>query len=409
MTTVEQFRSIRFRADRLVSLFTVIFILAAGFAIIFRAFKLVRNGEAYPWLHGDWLINRELTEIRRSHIGSWILEISDLLSVSPLMVTFVLQTVLTVLLFYLLISLFLRLNEPLIFSLFVLSPALFVIFWLPYIFAAQRKEMIAFIAILLVLSSCMSRSGAGLLLGAVLLCIGVYGHEANILFLPLFMSVLWVCRESFVNKALYWTSIAIAVFGSLHAFWYAYSHSLLSDAALVCQPVLDRGVRPEVCEGAILWLTEDLDYSLGEVAKLLAGEKWSDGLSEILRNTDNLSALQTLSLIYALTLIPLLFVLGHLQHRWYVIGLALLSTLPFVPLYFVAVDWGRWISMQVFSMMVVTMTLLYSGKTAVVRQPAPAGVVFFTALSFLWVPYVNLNINWLWYEKVFLDILEMLG
>jgi hypothetical protein len=223
------------------------------------------------------------------------------------------------------------------------------------------------------------------------------------------MGVLWVCRESFVNKALYWTSIAIAVFGSLHAFWYAYSHSFLSDAALVCQPVLDRGVRPEVCEGAILWLTEDLDYSLGEVAKLLAGEKWSDGLSEILRNTDNLSALQTLSLIYALTLIPLLFVLGHLQHRWYVIGLALLSTLPFVPLYFVAVDWGRWISMQVFSMMVVTMTLLYSGKTTVVRQPAPAGVVFFMALSFLWVPYVNLNINWLWYEKVFLDILEMLG
>lgn len=181
-------------AGVLISAGTVLFVSVAALAIIMRLTKNYLRGSFNTWQQGDWLIHRDLAGIRRGHIGSWLLDLSDLFAVGPLSVVFVLHVVLVAVLFYLLIRVFLAVGQPLVLAPFLFSPPLFVIFWLPWEHGALRKETLAFIAILLLLLACIKRSRLRFLAASALFALSVYGHEANILFLPLFLGVLWLCR-----------------------------------------------------------------------------------------------------------------------------------------------------------------------------------------------------------------------
>lgn len=383
----------RAHAGSVVTTVTVLFIVIAALAIIMRLTKNHMRGSFNHWQQGDWLINRNLVEIRRGHIGSWLLDLADLFSVSPLTVVFVLHATLTVVLFYMLIRVFVAVGQPLILAPFVFSPPFFVIFWLPWEHGALRKETLVFIALLLTLMACIKSSRARLIAGAILLALSIYGHEANILFLPLFFVVLWLCRDTVPSGAALWVSLAIVIVGALHAFTYALTHRHVDEALLICQPLIDRGLNPKFCGGAIFWTTQTLDDALAMV--------WfQEGTGR---------KLVTLATTYSLTLIPLLFILGHLERRRMIIALALISALPFVPLYIIAVDWGRWVSMHVFSMMMLVMAALWSGHTAVRRTPPIPAVLAIMVLSLLWVPNVARFIEWRWYEKILIDVVEILS
>lgn len=120
--------------------------------------------------------------------------------------------------------------------------------------------------------------------------------------------------------------------------------------------------------------------------------------------------LMLLAVAYALTLAPVLYVLSCLEHQHRMMALALLSGLPFVLLYGVAVDWGRWMSMHVFSMMVVTMAALWSGFASLRHPPPALAVAGIMGVSGLWVPNVTLRfVEWVWLRKIFTDIAEILG
>lgn len=383
----------RFKAGAMVAVATVLFVVFAGLAILMRLTRNYLRGSSNEWQQGDWLIHRDLVEIRRGHIGSWLLDLADFFSASPLTVVFVLQAVLVVVLFYLLIRLFLLTGQPLILAPFVFSPTVFVIFWLPWDYGALRKETLAFIALFVILLACLKTSPLRLVSGAVLLALSVYGHEANTLFLPVFLGVLWLCRETVPRGIALWASLILVVGATLHAFSYAMTHRQLEDIALVCQPLLERGLPAEFCDGAIFWLTQDTGDAQAYMSSLYGPQ-----------------ALVLLAGVYALTVIPLVIVLNHLENHRLMVVLALLAALPFVPLFFVAVDWTRWIGMQVFCMMILTMAALKSGRTQVRRPPALGVVAGIMGVSLLWVPNVTMVfVEWVWVRKTFADIAGILS
>lgn len=385
------------RANLLVSGATLVFCASAGLYSLMRlaidTLFTTHITWRQTWQQGDWLINRELAETRRGHIGSGIIELADLLSVSPLVITFVFQIGLTLLAFALLFHLFLGARQPLLLALFMVSPGLFVVFWAADGQAAFRKEILSYVAILLTLSAGVSGRVLHLVFSAVIFCIGVYGHEANILFLPLFLAVLWMFRAKFEQKASVWLSAAIAILGPLHAFWYAYTYRHLEETALVCDPLLQRGIGPEICDGAIQWLSIGLEQSG----------------AFILSNYVTLTGLATFTLIYALILGPVLFAVNHLEKRGPVALLLLLSALPFVLLFPIATDWGRWISMHVFSMLILFMAVLYSGYSRVQRQPDPKTVMILMTVSLCWAPNHMLGIEWFWPAGIIEALSEAFG
>jgi hypothetical protein len=341
------------------------------------------------WQQGDWLINRHLVEVRRSHIGSWILEVSDFLATSPLVVTFVLQAGLAAIALGLLLRLFAKARQPLILAPLVLSPGLFVIFWAVDGQGAFRKEIIAYMAVLLALTALTGHRPLLLATSALILGLGVLGHEVNILLLPLFLGVLWMFRMTQTPRAALWLAAGIALCTSLPAFLYAFAHRSLEDVSPVCAPLLQRGLDPEICKGAITWL----GMPAAETSALIA------------RQYVTLPGMMTFALIYALILLPVLIVLRHLTRPKAMIFLALLSAAPFLPLYPIATDWGRWISLHAFSMLIITMTALFSGYATVRRPPAPGLIMLLMVLSLLWAPTHMLGIEWLWPR----DILRVLA
>ena len=280
----------------------------------------------------------------------------------------------------LLFALFLKMRQPLLLAPLLVSPGLFVVFWVVDGQGAFRKEIIAYVAVLLAVWACAGKHPAAVVASALILCIAVYGHEANVLLLPLFLGVLWIFRAQVSQVFTLWLAAGIAVLGSLSGFLYAYMHRHVDETSLVCAPLLQRGLDPEICKGAITWLGVPIEQTGTIVATRYL----------------TLPGMASLVLIYILLLLPVFYALRHMTRQKQMVLLVLLSAVPFLPLYPIATDWGRWISLHAFCMLVVIMAALFSGYATVRRAPDPKVVIGLMSLSLLWAPNHMLGIEWFW-------------
>ncbi len=321
------------------------------------------------WKHGDWLINTAGGPVRRGPFGSAVLSVGDLLGISPLLVVCVLQVVILAVLFLAFRALVDRAGPVRLQAMLWLSPAFFTVLWVVEPQGAVRKELLAFAGLSLLALGAVSGRLIVLWLGVLVYCISTIAHEGMVLFGPVFIGILVLSGlfRSAPWQALSATLIAIGVSGA--ALFYALVHARVEDPNLVCAPLLERGLDPEICAGAISWLAHDAGVGVAAVAERLTGASVVGFL---------------LGALAAFAPFGYLVSVGTRPRLGLVILLG--AVLPILPLFPVASDWGRWLSLQVFSMSVLLSCAMASGRFPLRAVPSRGLVVGAVGMALLVSP-----------------------
>ncbi len=306
-------------------------------------------GGGSAWKQGDWLINSEGGRIRRSLSGDLILMLSDTTDLSALLVTACLQLLLVLGLYLVFFRLLLRVGEAHVALTLLLSPALFVSFWMGDTEGSLRKELIAFLALGLLVMSIPNRAKGLPVISSALIVFAFFAHEATTLFAPVFLFILH--RADFRERPHLKQGMMIAVaLGAAAALTYGVFLEPKNSSEVICASLTQRGLNAGLCGGAIRWLDYDLAF----------------GVQSSLNTLKSTNALESLA-IYIVSLLPFAYLAKQTDRPRYLASLIVLSGLPFLPLYVVAVDWGRWMSWHVLSVTYLFMTLMFTKEAKFLR------------------------------------------
>ena len=316
-----------------------------------------------PWAQGEWLINNEATLVRRGVVGSSLIALADDTHHALLDVVLAVQVSLVVSIYGTMLWLVSRMEEiPDRLLMVLLSPAA-LMFWGYAWEAIGRKEMLAYLAFLpLLVAAHRGRSStATTALTVALFTNASIAHEGNVFFLPFLASLLFLVEGDVGDRQRAIKATVAMVLVTAATLAFALANNRVSNFSPVCQPLLDHGLAPVICEGAIRWLKLPLDVLMSaSLARLKDVAFW------------------IFLAFYGILLLPF-FMFARFspdRRRW--LHVMLWSSLCFLPLYASAMDWGRWMTyhLTALSLGLLGYALLRKPDWARVPLPVPAYVLF---------------------------------
>lgn len=334
------------------------------------------------WKQGDWLINSMEATIRRGVMGSLLLRASQALSIDPVLLVVLLQISLLLATVSLIALSIRRSDTPATLWLLILSPGFFISFWSLDDQGGLRKELIAFLAFALLLFA-SSRPMPGRVMiysSAIAFGFAVLSHEGNLFFAPFFAFGYYLLFAKSAISGRHLAALLVILAGSCIAtVVIAFSFDTVTDYMTVCRPVLAAGVDAEICSGAI----KALEIPLKEY---LTATFWMFFSPLIL----------SFALLYAITAIPIIVIGRHFIDGRVFIKAYIASAFLFLPLYVVAVDWGRWVSFHttaVIFALLIALSLGYSKNTPGRELPP---VLFNIILIFFLIVGFSHFVNVIW-------------
>ncbi|SNT01125.1 hypothetical protein [Tropicimonas sediminicola] len=370
----------------------VVGLLAISLILSLRNLWIDYRAGGDPFRQGDWLINSAAGFVRRSLPGDLVLALSDRTGWSPLTLLTAFQAALLVVLYSQIARLLSEIPARVAF-LFAFCPGFVLVFWAADPMGTVRKEMLVFLALCLCALGVIRDSRARLLAGSLVFVAGVLAHEAMILFAPALAAIYylgWKRSPGRPADAL----LAVGTFGAAAAiFLIALKHGQVPEPELVCQALIDRGMSDQVCAGAIKWLGVDSAVALNAVQTVLSFDRAATGFSMGL----------------FLALCPLFYLASRTDRPGAAAIAIVLLALPFLPLFLVAIDWGRWVSFHVFTVVVLG-SLAFRLKLVSLQKDLgllPLVIFAVTALCFSPLTMVGLNYGGL-VRRLVLDVSSLL-
>jgi hypothetical protein len=351
-----------------------VFLVAAGFFVAVVVTIRAGLGRVDQWLLGDWLIDYSAGFTRRGLIGEAVRQLGDAFGLDRIIVTTLIQLSVLAALMAMVLALVVSHQRGLTTLMLVASPA-FVLFLLNPL-GTMRKEIVLWlvVAAVLVWSKSGRFSAAQTLpwVVAIAFPLLVLVHEA-LLFYGGFVAVLmWllVAEGTVAKTRALWAgavgAVLTAVAGAVSLLWPSRPHS----GADICATLTGGGYSDALCAGAIGFLDQDAALSLHRVVDAVA--------------TGNYLGVYIPVII--LSSLPFFFV-QFSRPLAYALGLSLAVT---IPLFVVAIDWGRWIVVSVW--LITLLVLRFDGSTDItvlavdktrrrlLSLATPAGVIAFATL-----------------------------
>lgn len=285
------------------------------------------------YISSELLINYSSGFIRRGLIGEVFISLYNFFDFQSYLFFFIFNLIVYCVLF-LLIFLFIHKSEnvDILFFILFISPV-FVSYGLYEREALTRKEIYLFISFLVFIIHL--RNSQSFIFSYVLLffltTFVVLIHELNIVFLPFFLIVFYCKFKNLFDFKKYLYIFFVILVQSL-IILYFINYSLTSEHIINLCNNTKIYFSDFKCKGAFFWLSQDLNFSINEVAK----------------RTDKINIFRYI-IINIITYLPFLyyFILINKKNLIF-LSLGIIS----LPLYFVGLDWGRWININ-FTMMVL--------------------------------------------------------
>ena len=297
----------------------------------------------HHWKQTDWLINVENQWVRRGLLGSALIRLSDALSADLLTVTVLVQAAFILLAAAGVYATLSRAIWHVAHSSVALLPPVYQVMAASRFDGLLTKELIAIAGLGLI---CLSPG-----VGTLLLSLGFFAHEGLVFFLPAGLALLWrfgACKHWMV----------VMILSGLTAFAYAFVFRTAEDSALICAPLLQRGLGEHLCSGPISYLALNLiDFTKSTIV-------------------DHLSTFRTLVYLAAWSSSVVLLALLWRNQDNMKIGLACL--VPVLPLFFLAEDYGRWFSMAFTSAVLIASTYRIGAPRPILAIAVAAGSMVVT-------------------------------
>ena len=277
----------------------------------------------------EWLTNYNFGYIRRGLSGSLLLSLSDNLN-------FLAYNVLPIIIFFLhffVVYISLKIfqeNNKNIYSLFVLFSPLFILFPIYNVSkGVGNKELLGILCFLLILRSSYKKIDQKFYLFAIILfIISVLSHEIN-LFVTTFLIVLFFLKKININIKLLLTLFIVSLIFVGAYFSFPVSPEIINS----------------LCNETFLNI-DNLDCTKAYYLEQNGLDSIYSSLTRIFEDSDYVLVYGIYSI---LSVLPFYFE-GWIKKNYKLLLLILLSILP---LFFIAIDWGRWLHILIFSLSIM--------------------------------------------------------
>lgn len=318
-----------------------------------------------------WLINYEAGIVRRGLLGEVLLLLQNATGLTAEILVWATQVGIYAIFLSATCLIAIRLADRLAFIFVLFSPAVFlypVATWL----AVGRKEILYFAVLALlclalgrVRSTTLSLALVGLALLAMVPV--VLAHEMTASYLPYLLLLGFISVRGLPGRLVL---VGLALIPAGAALFVMLTPFNAEQVAALCQSFEGRLAKPDILaecptgETAPAWLNKSTAEAMAFVAMLLPGALISIGPALMLTAVGFLPAL------------PLIEDFDEEDRRWLGIGFAV-AVVASLPLFFVAVDWGRFIHIHAVSMALILMTL--AARMPAARFRAASALVFYPA------------------------------
>lgn len=295
---------------------------------IFQYTLVVKNG-GDSWTTGDWLINYSAGPIRRGLTGEFIFILSSDF-ISLLWFTYAIQIAIYSAIFLIVLALYKTQDRPPFWLLILFSPA-FLLFPFYDTQGGFRKEIIIF-AVFSLFCLFYSKNKITVLKIFIIIiayAISAFSHELNSLTWPFFVYILYLSSKKglITPRAAIISSLTLIAISATVLLFASLHKGDATSADKICSSLTSKNLHESICDGAISWLKEDAKKA-----------------TDIVKNSISKKSLWTPALFF-LAIAPLFFTTWIRKES---ILLIIIGTATISPLFFVAIDYGRWIYILVF-------------------------------------------------------------
>lgn len=296
------------------------------------------------WIVGDWLINYSSGFVRRGLSGELFLSISQLIKVKPNYVVWVFESIVFLVYLFILIKFLLKKTLNIWFVLFVFSPAA-LLFPIYFNEAAGRKEILliaTYALFVYLIDNNKAKKQLFYYFFSFLLGIVTLFHELVIFYLPYFILALYLF--SIKNKEhLPIKKAIITISGSLIAFMFIFLFGMEIHGNALCSNLQGYGLSENVCSGILKF-------------------SYTPKLKGLFKIYEENNYLVNYLLSLELALIPLIVFYSKLKNSIIsskrILQLFSLVFIYSLPLFVVAIDWGRWINIHILMLAFTSLIIL---------------------------------------------------
>lgn len=355
-------------------------LILASFAECVLIFRLHYQIGGHVWNTGDWLINADEVHVRRGLFGSGLLRVTDALNISPVLGVVVLQSLLCLVIALGACFAILKAHSRLLVALLFLSPGFTLIFLAGDTSAAARKEILSFAAmsILLFTNGQRQRDLVMVALATVLFFIGVTGHIANAMMTPMFLYMVWIALDRPDLRHRFGVFAGAMCLWAAFNTWYPIYFSDIENWQLVCDPLVDRGLDPQICQRAVF----------------VTGERAADAATLVAKRAYTMGGGVWHLIIYPALVFPIVYLASRTGGLAVIKWPFMLSFLPLLPLYSVGLDWGRQTVMHITPMILLVVLMILRGHLQQTKRVSLFATGLITVSALIWVPRHTFGIEW---------------
>lgn len=354
------------REDAVVRLFATLLLIGTVLTFAWGNIQLDAMGGA-SWIQGEWLSNFAAGLVRRGFSGEFVFAVSDATGLDPLaLVTGIEIACVATVIGCVLVFLWRYRGSPALVVLAVLPS--FVDFWHGG-FATHAKEILALCAFVPVLCAGMGLGGVrlGLCLSGAVFFIAAAFYEPAVLFAPALVLAAHFVTDRSGDRAAFGT---YGIFIGLSAvLWlgFAVLFASVPDFRQMCAPLLQHGLSQDVCT-KFRWFGNDVGHAMTVVDNTMADLNWGLFAAAVALSAGPVAGLAWDRATNRTVLFP-----------------ALVQSLVFLPLYWIGTDYGRWLNLQVTSVLFILFTATATGRLPALRHPRCRLVVYpLLALALCW-------------------------
>ena len=334
--------------------------------------------DKYSYQYEDWLINYSNGFVRRGFVGELLFKFSEILNINIQYIVFVLL-ILVIGIFYLKsYQLLSKIKLNLVYY-FLIFSSLFYFFYLNNHSAGIRKEFLLFIFFTyLVLKISLNKNHNYLWSFSVIFPFLILIHEGLIFYLIFYIFFILLILNNKNYKSFSYQFIFLLIFSSIFTILSIKFNGSTEHVLQICQSLKNQVKDSCTSSGAIYHLKDGLVYSINHV----------------LREHD-LKSLTQWSLIAFYCYLPLIYIIRkakfkknlfiekklNISSKKLFILLILLSFVSILPLFVVAFDWGRWLSIH-FHLLSLILIFLVKNK-----------IIFFSKKSIFNSLKIKKNLN----------------
>ena len=355
------------------------------FLYTFAVFFFFQKYNNYvEWTISEWLINYQGGFTRRGLIGEIVFQFSKytILTIRETILTF---QILTYFIYFYLTYKFIKNSNKHLLLIFAIFSPLFVIYPIAEVEVLGRKEIFIYISFLLVLNifSLKNIQNIHYFYFSILLMISCLIWEGIIIYLPFFIFILFL-RNNFNINLKFLIKLTLSLLPLVISFYFVVFQRL-NDVGIkmMCESINE-------CYGAMSYLNRNLSSNIGEVASKF-----------------QFTYLVRYALIIFIGFFPLYLLIKNSKfnltfksqtNNLFIIIFLIIFAPTFI-FYYIAQDWGRWVSISytlslltyIFSLKNNFIVLDVDKINFVILRKKSVVIIIFIIFAFGWSPKTLIN------------------